>query len=126
MSHGFVVVQPDTDWAPYMVASDIALTDHTSLAVNYALLNKPMLYVSVPDASLVKGAPVHELSEILPRLEGVDKLEEGLLTAFSEFPREQVAKIARECNSYPGEAADRIKKEIYGVLKLAPLLSARD
>lgn len=44
---GFAVLDPRADWAPVLGSSQITITDHTSLAAHFALLNRPILPVEV-------------------------------------------------------------------------------
>jgi hypothetical protein len=46
---GFTVLEPDADWAPWLASSRLVLCDHTSLAANFALLDRPILPVEVSD-----------------------------------------------------------------------------
>jgi len=116
----FVIAKPEDDWAPLMIASDITLTDHTSLAVTYALLGKPMLYVALPEAKLVEQFPVWKLSRVLPQLSEPETLEADLQKALTQFPADEVAAIAAEIVAYPGEAANRMTKHFYELLNLSP------
>ncbi len=122
----FVIAKPEDDWAPFMIASDIAITDHTSLAVNYALLGKPMLYVSVSGAELVEQFPVWKLSRVLPYLSTPASLEKELKSALTDFPAAEVEAIAREIVAFPGEAADRMTGHFYELLGISsPSASGR-
>ena len=116
---GITVIYHDDDWAPYMIASDMVITDHTSLSLMYALLGKPMLFVDVPGTTLVQGNPGHRLAQILPKLSFVADLAKDIERARDNFPREEVAAIAEDILSYPGEAAKRIRAEVHRLLGLA-------
>ena len=49
---GFTVLPPDEDWAPWLASSRAAICDHTSLAANFALLDRPILPVEIPAAMI--------------------------------------------------------------------------
>jgi len=115
---GITVIHPDEDWAPHMIASDMVITDHTSLSMTYALLSKPTLFVDVPGTQLIEGNPGHRLAQILPKLSSVGNLAEDIKRARDTFPREQVAEIAKDILSYPGEAVERMRSELLGFLGL--------
>ena len=115
---GITVIHHDEDWAPYMVASDMVITDHTSLSMTYALLGKPMLFVAVPGTTLIEGNPGERLARILPKLSDPGSLVADIDRAMRDFPHEQVAEIAKDILSYPGEAAVRIRREVAGLLWL--------
>ena len=115
---GIRVLRPHEDWARAMVASDMVVSDHTSILLLYALLGKPILFAAAPDVQLIEGNPLWRLTRTVPRLEGVDGLESALSDAIVSFPREQVAKIASTIVSCPGQAATRMRSEILCLLKL--------
>ena len=112
------VIRGGEDWAPAMVASDMVITDHTSLSMTYALLEKPMPYVDVPGTILVQREPRQRLAEALPKLSAPENLAADLEYARRHFPRDQVAEIAKDILSYPGESARRIREEVYSLLRL--------
>ncbi len=118
---GFHVIHPQDDWGPYMIASDIAITDHTSLSVTYALLGKPMLCVANDAAGVLKSMPVGQLMDFLPRLQSPDHLAQQIETAVKQFPKERLAALAKQINAHPGEAAQRVQKEAFQLLDLQPL-----
>lgn len=115
---GITVIRNGEGWAPAMVASDMVITDHTSLSMTYALLGKPMLFVDVPGTTLIEGNPGQRLAKVLPKLSTPGCLAEDIARARSAFPREQVAEIAKDILSYPGEAAERIRNEVCSLLAL--------
>jgi hypothetical protein len=45
---GFTVLLPDEDWAPSLASSRVVICDHTSLAANFALLDRAILPVEIP------------------------------------------------------------------------------
>ena len=116
---GFRVIRPHTDWAPALVAADVAVTDHTSLAATFSLLNKPMAFVPLRDGLLVEGTMVKRLYDELPHLDRADQLEEIIRQVRSPaYPMDGHRAAARLILSFPGEAAVRMRAEIYRVLNL--------
>lgn len=115
---GITVLHHDEDWAPHMIASDMVITDHTSLSMTYALFGKPMLFVEVPGTTLIEGNPGERLARILPKLSDPDNLVADIERAMRDFPREQVADIAKDILSYLGEAAQRVRTEAYQLLRV--------
>ncbi len=116
---GFTVIRPDWDWAPYLIASDMAIADHTSLAIYFSLLQKPMLMVRVPGAALAEGAPSHELLAHLPCLRNTTDIKEELQAAYSAFSKTKMVALTKKFHSYPGQAATRMQKQFYEVLSMA-------
>ena len=118
---GFDVREPADSWVPYMVASDIILTDHTSLAIYGASLGRPVVFVPLEDKRLVEGSALWELREMSPVLEDSRKLHETLLDARSNYPYDRLAALARNLNACPGHSVERIREETYRLLSLDPL-----
>lgn len=118
---GFHVIRPQDDWRPYMAASDMAITDHTSLSVTYALLGNPMLFVANDAAGVIESMPVGQLMSFLPCLKGPDHLSQQIEAAIQQFPKERLAALAKQINAHPGEAAQRVRNETYQLLNLQPL-----
>jgi CDP-glycerol glycerophosphotransferase (TagB/SpsB family) len=117
--HGFVVREPHESWIPCMVACDVILTDQTSLALHGALLERPVVYAPVPDYLLEKGALVWRLREISPKIKpDASDLRDRLLEAIHNYPIEALRQLAQDINSYPGQSAERVLKEVYGLLGL--------
>ena len=116
--HGFHVIGHLEGWERYMIASDLAVTDHTSLAVTYAQLGRPMLFVPVREEKLLEGSHVQRLYEACPRIDTPTLLEPRLEQAQRTYPSEQLGRIAHSANAYPGEASWRVREQIYEVLGL--------
>lgn len=115
---GYIIRNPQDDWMPYMIACDVICTDQTSLAVHGALLNKPYVYSHIKDDVLSEGFLPWRLRKISPKLnKNATNLRDCLNEALQQYPKDKLAKIAKDVNSHPGEAAKRIRKEIYDLLK---------
>jgi hypothetical protein len=120
-SQGFMVRDPSEDWIPYMLACDILLTDHTSLASRGAVLERPMVYVPVPDEVIDPGGIIWQLRDISPQIKhNASDLADCLATVRETYPYDKLKLIAEKMNSYPKQAAQRIKQEIYPLLEIEP------
>ena len=60
------VVRPDENWVPALSEADVALTDHTSLAGLFSVLQRPLIPVHVPSELLVDGTFFSWLHSHLP------------------------------------------------------------
>jgi hypothetical protein len=119
--HGFIVREPWDDWIPYMIASDILLADHTSLALHGALLGLPFVCVPVPEELVEPGTVIREIRDISPMVRAdASDLRQALLRARSSYPLDKLRKIAARINSCPGQAAARSRAELYAQLSLSP------
>jgi hypothetical protein len=102
-----------------MIASDILLTDHTSLALHGALLGLPFVYSPVPDDVLEAGTIIRQIRDISPTLRpDASNLRDALLEARDHYPSDRLKEIASQIESYPHRAAERIREEIYTLLEL--------
>jgi len=121
-AHGFVVREPSESWIPYMVACDVILTDHTALALHGVPLRRPVVVVPIPDEVLEQGGPIWRLREISPMIkEDASDLRDCLWSAKNNYPFDRLEQLARELNSYPGNAAGRIREEVYKLLGMSPV-----
>ena len=119
-SRGYVVREPDEDWAPYMVACDVLLTDHTSLALHGALLGRPAVYVPVCDELLEPGSLVWQYRHLSPTVRpNCSDLRERLKEALGSYPEEPLRRLSNEINSCPGQACGLVRHEVYQLLRLA-------
>ncbi|MFC1739413.1 CDP-glycerol glycerophosphotransferase family protein [Planctomycetota bacterium] len=119
--HGFLVREPGEDWTSYLVACDVILTDHTSLALHGAVLGRPIVYVPVSDDLIMEGSITWRLREISPVIkEDASDLRERLLSAINDYSFDKLRKLGRAINPYPGQSAEKIRKETYELLKLEP------
>ena len=116
---GFMVREPDEDWAPFMVACDVLLTDYTSLALHGILLGRPAVYIPIPDDFLVEGSLVWRYRELSPALKpDASNLGECLEKALNDYPADRLRELATDVNSYPGQSFKLMRKELYDVLQL--------
>ncbi len=117
--YGFVIRERDDSWMHYMAACDIVVSDHTSLALNAALLDKPIVQVPINKSVIEEGAFSWRLNQItLKLLPDASNLREALVQAVQAYPFEQMRELAAEINSWPGESAYRARRELYELLKL--------
>jgi hypothetical protein len=117
---GFLVIRPGQDFEPYHVAADIAVTDHTGLCLNFALLHKPMVFVSIPDGTVLPDSWEAQLKVLSPTLEAPTALDQTLQNALTDYPVDELRALSLKIDSCPGTAAEGIREEIYGGLGISP------
>jgi hypothetical protein len=118
--YGFIVREPSEDWIPYLVASDIVVSDYTNLVQSAALLEKPIILTPVPDDVLCQGSTTWQLRQFAPVLNDARRLREYLVETREDYPRDKLRNLARTVHPHRGEAAERIRGEIYALLRLPP------
>ena len=111
-----IIITPKEHWAKYMVASDIAITDHTSLSMTYALLKKPLLFVNIPGIRLIKNNPGERLYLKMPKINNIEEIEDKIRFANRNFKKDFLDNTIGDILSYSGESSKRIKKEILKIL----------
>ena len=118
--HGFIVREPSESWIPYMVASDIVVSDFTGLIEYAVLLERRIVLTPVPGAQIWQDSTIAEVRKFAPILDDARFLRDRHTEAQANYPMEQLGQLARLVHPYPGEAAGRIRQAIYKVLGLAP------
>ncbi|MGH9196246.1 MAG: CDP-glycerol glycerophosphotransferase family protein, partial [Acidimicrobiia bacterium] len=121
---GGLLVQA-TDVCPYMVASDVLITDHSSVGFEYLLLDRPVVRIDSP--TLISATDVHpayvELldgasTSVRTSREAVAAVERSL--AEPSYRSATRKATAEELFYRPGTATARAVTEIYKVLELDP------
>jgi hypothetical protein len=111
--------------SPYLVAADLMISDHSSAAFEYLLLDRPLIRIEMPELIARTNIPpdyvalmaesstsVKELPEILRAV------EQGLANpGLQSKPRKAVAE---ELFYMPGTATARAAQELYELMELGP------
>lgn len=115
---GFLVIKPGQRFEEYHVAADVAITDHTGLSLNFALLHKPMVFVPISADTVMPNSWEAQLYALSPKLTDPASLESTLHEAISNYPIDELRALSAKIDSCPEMAAERIREEIYSVLQL--------
>lgn len=113
---GLITCGPGQDWTPYLAAADVAVIDHSSIGLYYALLGRPALAVPVPDRAVNPAAPVAILRALSPELTRPGNLAADITAAADRFDPDRTARLRRDLLSYRGQAADRTTAALYKLL----------
>ncbi len=128
-THPLIRIAEEPDGCPFMVASDAMVSDHSSIAFEYTLLDRPLVVIDRPDliqqaginpekvrqlrsAALVAQEPGQVVAHVLHALDHPDHLA-----------RER-AQIAMSLFYRPGTATDRALGHLYRALDL-PMVSCQ-
>lgn len=112
------VVGPREPVFDYLVAADIAVTDYTSLALYFAQLVRPLVFVRIDRSRFAADAPILRLYDLCPKLDEVSDLRHRLEEALKSYPLRRLEELAGETVAYRGRARQRVAEEIYGLLGL--------
>jgi hypothetical protein len=119
--HGHLITSGDA--SPWLVASDVLITDHSSIGFEYLLLDRPLIRIAMPQ--LIRGANIAtEYVNLIATASTTVENADGVVTAveramsnpaqFSEHRR----ALAAELFHGPGEATDRAVSELYALMEL--------
>ncbi len=112
------ICEPENDLISHIVASDIGLTDFTSVSLYFAVLNRPIVYTTIPDGVISKQSELWRLYCQAPKITGLQDLRSVIEHVQCSYPQDILESISADLVSYPGMAAQRIKCELYRLLKL--------
>jgi CDP-glycerol glycerophosphotransferase (TagB/SpsB family) len=114
-----------SDASPWLVASDVLITDHSSIGFEYLLLDRPLIRIAMPQ--LITGANIgREYVELMARVSTTVTDADAAVTAVARAIEEpsQLSSarraLAQELFHAPGKATDRAVEELYAVMELEP------
>lgn len=112
-ARGLIVCGPDRDWAPFLAAADVAVTDHSSLGLYFALLARPTVAVPVLAGVVNSLAPVAALRALSPAVTGPGGLAAAVTAAAGRFDPAAFAPFRGGLAAHPGQAAARTRSVLY-------------
>lgn len=122
--HPRVRVVSDPDSTPFLAASDVMVTDHSSVGFEFALLDRPIVVMECPQliaTARITASKVVELRSAAEVVNSVDGLVPAVMRQL-EAPTLHSAERQALASRYfyqPGTATNRAAAAIYEVLGLA-------
>jgi hypothetical protein len=120
----------DADVSPYLFASDLLVTDHSSVGFEFMLLDRPIVVIDCPE--LIEHAKINpdkvrtlrDAAEVVPDLRGLDS---AISDSLANPRRHRDARRATAGHLFycPGTATDRAIDCIYELLSLSPAAEPR-
>jgi len=119
------VLAPGHDICPYLVASDLMITDHSSAGFEFLLRDRPLVRIHRPD--LIRTANIHPdyvdlLASVSDSVTTVDQavvaVERGL--AAPDTRSEWRRAVAADLFYRPGGATARAARHLYEAIQLEP------
>ena len=111
-----------SDASPWLVASDVLITDHSSIGFEYLLRDRPLIRIAMPQ--LIHSADIgSEYVELMAAASTTVEDAPGVIRAVEEalaHPEHLSAtrrKLAAELFHAPGKATDRAIHELYEVME---------
>ena len=125
LAPGKGVLAPRHDISPYLVASDLMITDHSSAGFEFLLRDRPIVRIHRPQ--LIQLAHIHGdyVSLLASASQSVEALPDVLSAVERGLadPRRQSAerrRVAADLFYKPGSATRRAITELYDVIELEP------
>jgi hypothetical protein len=123
MQAGRTALAPGADICPYLVAADVMITDHSSSAFEYLLLDRPLVRIHVPE--LIKGANIHAdyvalLAEASASTKDAADTVAAVERAIGDPKTRSAARraVAADLFHDPGHATSRCVTELYKAIEL--------
>jgi CDP-glycerol glycerophosphotransferase (TagB/SpsB family) len=127
---GRVLLADAADICPYMVASDVMITDHSSSGFEYLLLDRPVVRIHIPE--LITLANIHPdyvalLTSAAQSVHDASQTARAIEIALAEPEAKSATRraVAAELFHRPGSATDRCAAELYEAVNLQPVTANR-
>jgi CDP-glycerol glycerophosphotransferase (TagB/SpsB family) len=119
--HGRLITSADA--SPWLVATDVLITDHSSIGFEYLLLDRPLIRIAMPQ--LISGANIaQEYVDLIASASTSVESAAGVVAAVDEA-RSDPARLsdarralAADLFHDAGHATDRAIDELYAVMQL--------
>ena len=105
-------------WQAALLASDLVVSDHGSLTLYAAALDKPLLMTNGDAESTVVGSPLAELAAATSRLDGHQDLRDQIDAALARPPSPDRERVITRTVSRPGISAHALRRVAYRLLNL--------
>ncbi|GAA1945538.1 hypothetical protein [Kitasatospora viridis] len=113
-----VLVPPQHDWRPVLIAADFVIGDHGSVTLYGTMTDAPILISRYPFRSVNQDSPGAQLARTAPALSPSRPLAEQLDYAAERYRAADYRKIAARISSRPGSFNQGIRELLYRVLEL--------
>ncbi len=114
--------------APYLVAADVMISDHSSAAFEYLLLDRPLIRIEMPELIARTNIPADYVammaeasSTVRTVPEIISAVEQGLANPGLLASTRRI--VAEELFYKPGTATARAAQELYDLMELAPVIA---
>jgi len=118
---GYIIRAADA--TPWLAASDVLITDHSSIGFEYLLLDRPLIRIAIP--ALITGADigaeyVELMSGVATTVENAAAIVPAVERATADAGRLSAARRALAADLFhaPGHATDRAVEELYALIDL--------
>ncbi|RCV53599.1 UDP-N-acetyl glucosamine 2-epimerase [Marinitenerispora sediminis] len=117
LAAGLRLVPPLEGWRATLVAADVVVGDHGSVSYYAAALGRPVLLATFGDALIAPDSPLAEFGRATPRLDPGGDLRAQLAAAERDGGSLAAADLLIQ---HPGGSGGRMRRLMYGMLRLSP------
>jgi hypothetical protein len=122
---GRLAVSAAADSSPYLAASDLLITDHSSIGFEYCVLDRPLIIFEVPELAKVARINPEKITLLRSAADVVNDVSQLCQTARDALAHpgrlsSERRHVASEIFFKPGTATDRALALGYGLLALTP------
>ena len=125
LAEGSAVLASSADICPYLAASDVMVTDHSSAGFEYLLRDRPLVRIHAP--ALIALANIHKdyvqlLADVSESTSGVDDTVAAVERALSDPSARSAIRraVAEDLFHEPGMATARCAEALYEAVQLEP------
>jgi CDP-glycerol glycerophosphotransferase (TagB/SpsB family) len=111
--------------APYLVAADVMISDHSSAGFEYLLLDRPLIRIEMPE--LIRHTNIHPdyvdlLVKASTTVRNVEETVRAVQAAYTDPAQLSTQRnvVAEDLFYKPGTATNRAVTELYKVMELSP------
>jgi len=126
LAAGSAVLATAADICPYLVASDVMVTDHSSAGFEYLLRDRPLVRIHVPE--LITLADIHKdyvqlLADVSESTSDVDDTAAAVERALADPAARSATRraVAADLFHEPGTATARCAEALYEAIGLDPI-----
>lgn len=114
-----VIVNRGIDWEDYVLAADIAISDHSSLVLYHVLLSHPLILVDLQASEYMDGSTFDLLKSKARLLSGEESLEDALSDVCELDVSFEYSEIVDNMLNCRGNARVRYLREISRLLNMS-------
>lgn len=97
-----IVRKPGTDMMPYLIASDLIVSDFTAMTDNAIMAEKDIVYSDFDDSNMFAYSSAYRLKKILPVISKASELKDIIKKAYPKELRNEILKIKAEMKTPTG------------------------
>jgi hypothetical protein len=119
MRGGMALIPPGADWRGALVAADLVIGDHGSVAVYGTAVTAPVVLAGSPGGEVDPASAAGLLAATAPRLNAGQPLLGQLVRAMTDYDPGSYERVAARITSEPGRFGRNMRQLMYRLLRLS-------